>query len=188
MGGPSLGYTCMYQGISTRQDQAQLVLALRGCGSKPRVVAAPALLQTFVAGPPLQTIVADLCVEYCSLQAACRGGVCRRTPPSVTNLCREMAAQACYTANVLIRWHMAVSINSGVLFLGLSIIRALLFGVLIRASDFLETSTCIHKIFMKLYYGRYLGHEGGTPYHNFWGVCIHHKDTLSFGSHRHLDN
>ena len=37
---------------------------------------------------------------YSSLQGACRGGVCRRTPPSVTNLCREMAAQACYKANV----------------------------------------------------------------------------------------
>ena len=49
----------------------------------------------------LQTLVADLCVEYCSLQGACRGGVCRRTPPSVTNLCREMAAQACYQANVV---------------------------------------------------------------------------------------
>ena len=58
------------------------------------------LLQTFVAGPLLQTFVADLCVEYCSLQGACRAGVCRRTPPSVTNLCRNMAAQACYTANV----------------------------------------------------------------------------------------
>ena len=61
---------------------------------------APPLLQTFVAGPLLQTLVADLCAEYCSLQGACRGGVCRRTPPSVTNLCREMAAQACYKANV----------------------------------------------------------------------------------------
>ena len=60
----------------------------------------PLLLQTFVAGPLLQTLVADLCVEYCSLQGACRGGVCRRTPPSGTNLCREMAAQACYKANV----------------------------------------------------------------------------------------
>ena len=60
----------------------------------------PALLQTFAPGPLLQTLVADLCVEYCSLQGACRGGVCRRTPPSVTNFCREMAAQACYEANV----------------------------------------------------------------------------------------
>ena len=60
----------------------------------------PPLLQTFVAGSLLQTLVADLCVEYCSLQGACRGGVCRRTPPSVTNLCCEMAAQACCKANV----------------------------------------------------------------------------------------
>ena len=57
-------------------------------------------LPPFVAGPLLQTLVADLCVEYCSLQEACRGGVCRRTPPSVTNVCREMAAQACYKAKV----------------------------------------------------------------------------------------
>ena len=62
--------------------------------------APPPLLQTFVAGPLLQTLVADLCVEYCSLQGACRRGVCRRTPVSVTNLCREMAAQACYKAYV----------------------------------------------------------------------------------------
>ena len=61
---------------------------------------APPLLQTFVAGPLLQTLVADLWVEYCSLQGACRGRVCSRTPPSVTNLCREMAALACYKANV----------------------------------------------------------------------------------------
>ena len=60
----------------------------------------PPLLQTFVAGPLLQTLVAALCVEYCSLQGACRGGVCRGTPLSVTNLCCEMAAQACYKANV----------------------------------------------------------------------------------------
>ena len=52
------------------------------------------------APPLLQTLVADLCVEYCSLQGACRGGVCRRTPPSVTNRGREIAAQACYKANV----------------------------------------------------------------------------------------
>ena len=49
----------------------------------------PPVLQTFVAGPLLQTLVADLCVEYCSLQGACSGGVWR-----------EMAAQACYKANV----------------------------------------------------------------------------------------
>ena len=62
--------------------------------------APPPLLQTFVAGPLLEALVADLCVEYCSLQGACRGGVCRRRPLSVANLCREMAAQACYKANV----------------------------------------------------------------------------------------
>ena len=78
-----------------------IYICIYGCGSKPVLSRAPpALLQTFVAGPLLQTLVADLCVEYCSLQGACRGGVCRRTPPSVTNLCREMATQACYKANV----------------------------------------------------------------------------------------
>ena len=30
------------------------------------------LLQTFVAGPLVQTLVVGLCVEYCSLQQACR--------------------------------------------------------------------------------------------------------------------
>ena len=62
--------------------------------------AAPPLLQTFVAGPLLRTLVTDLCVEYYSLQGACRGRVCRRTPAFVTNLCREMTAQTCYKANV----------------------------------------------------------------------------------------
>ena len=61
---------------------------------------APRLLQTFVASPCYKPLSPDLFVEYCSLQGACRGGVCRRTPPSVTSLCREMAAQACYKANV----------------------------------------------------------------------------------------
>ena len=75
-------------------------VCIDGCGSKPVLLRAPPLLQTFVAGSLLQTLVADLCVEYCSLQGACCGGVCRRTPLSVTNLCREMAAQACYKANV----------------------------------------------------------------------------------------
>ena len=56
---------------------------IHGCGSKLWLSrGAPPLLQTFVAGPLLQTLVADLCVEYCSLQGACRGGVCRRTPPN----------------------------------------------------------------------------------------------------------
>ena len=74
---------------------------IHGCGSQPVLSrGSPPLLQTFVAGPLLQTLVADLCVEYCSLQGACRGGVCRGTPLSVTILCRKMAAQACYKANV----------------------------------------------------------------------------------------
>ena len=71
-----------------------------GCGLKPVLSRGPLLFQAFVASPLLQILVADLCVECCSLQGPCRGGVCRRTPPSVTNLCREKAAQACYKANV----------------------------------------------------------------------------------------
>ena len=47
---------------------------------KTRVVAGLPLLQTFVAGPLLQTLVADLCVEYCSLQGACRGGFVAEHP------------------------------------------------------------------------------------------------------------
>ena len=38
--------------------------------------APPSLLQTFVAGPLLQTLVVDLCVEYCSLQGAQNTPVC----------------------------------------------------------------------------------------------------------------
>ena len=64
------------------------------------VVGPPSSVTNLCRGPLLQTLVADLCVEYCSLQGACRGGACRRTRPSVTNLCREIAAQACYKANV----------------------------------------------------------------------------------------
>ena len=82
-------YTIPCQGLLTRAHMA--VDQNPCCRGAP-----PPLSQTFVAGPLLQTLVEDLCVEYCSLQGACRGGVCRKTPPSVTNLCREMAAQSCY--------------------------------------------------------------------------------------------
>ena len=70
------------------------------CGSKTRVVAGPPPVTNLCREPSVTNLVADLCVEYRSLQGACRGGVCRRTPPSVANLCRDMAAQACYKANV----------------------------------------------------------------------------------------
>ena len=39
------------------------------------------LLQTFVAGPLSQTFVAGLCVEYCSLQQACRREGLSQDPP-----------------------------------------------------------------------------------------------------------
>ena len=70
--------------------------------------APPLLLQTFVAGPLLQTLVADLCVEYCSLQGACRGGVCRRTPPSATNLCREWPPKPVTRPMFLIHCHISI--------------------------------------------------------------------------------
>ena len=86
-------YVCIYRYVWYEN--------IYGCGSKPvSSRGSPPLLQAFVAGALLQTLVADLCVQYCSLQGACRGRVCRRTPPSVTNLCLKMAAQACYKANV----------------------------------------------------------------------------------------
>ena len=97
---PIFIYTCMYIYIHT-YNYNQYTYIYIYIWIKTLVVAGPpSLLQTFVAGPLLQTLVADLCVEYRSLQGACREGVCRRTPPSVTNLCREMAAQVCYKANV----------------------------------------------------------------------------------------
>ena len=52
----------------------------------------PPSVTNLCRGPLLQTLVADLCVDDCSLQGACRGA---------TFFCREMAAQACYKANVL---------------------------------------------------------------------------------------
>ena len=64
----------------------------------------------FVAGlPPSVTnlcrgpSVTNPCGPLCRVLWSARGlsrGVCRRTPLSVTNLFREMAAQACYKANV----------------------------------------------------------------------------------------
>ena len=92
--GPFVCFTPLARRLGT------LARRIFGCGSNPCCRGPPPLLQTFVAGPLFQTLVADLCVEYCSLQGPCRGGACRRTPPSVTNLCREMAAQARYNANV----------------------------------------------------------------------------------------
>ena len=41
----------------------------------------PRLLHTFVASPLLQTLVAGLCVEYCSLQQACRREGLSQDPP-----------------------------------------------------------------------------------------------------------
>ena len=84
--------------VSTKlpSSNQQLYLDLYDCGSKPVLSRPPLCYKPLSrAGPLLQTLVADLCVEYCS-----RPGACRRTPPSVTNPCRDMAGQACYKANV----------------------------------------------------------------------------------------
>ena len=108
----------------------------------------PPLLQTFVAGPLLQTLVADLCAEYCSLQGACRGGVCRRTPPSVTNLCRERAAQACYKANVFdslpIRGLLRGAVHQRGLIVKLLVDRSDLACRRLRACCFRHTHTHLH--------------------------------------------
>ena len=75
------------------------------------------LLQAFVAAGCFKPFVADfsrLIIMNILLRGSalflrvCRGEVCRSTPPSVTNLCREMAAQACYKPNVLIRYHICI--------------------------------------------------------------------------------
>ena len=51
---------------------------------------------------PLPPSVTSLCTASCfkPFAAFCRGGVCRRTPLSATNLCRKMAVQACYKPNL----------------------------------------------------------------------------------------
>ena len=49
-------YLCLYMAVSRKRGLSQT----------------PPLLQTFVAGFLLQTLVAGLCVEYCSLQQASR--------------------------------------------------------------------------------------------------------------------
>ena len=55
-----------------------------GSASKWGFVAVPhPLLQTFVAGPLLQTLVAGLCVEYRSLQQACRREGLSHDPPNL---------------------------------------------------------------------------------------------------------
>ena len=71
-------------------------------GSKPRVVAgppSPPLLQAFVAASRSKPFVADfsrLQLNILPQGSALFFGVCRRRAPSVTSLCREMVARACY--------------------------------------------------------------------------------------------
>ena len=81
--------TCVYTRIYTY-----------GSGSKPCVVAGP--LPPLCYEPLSRPAVTNpLSRIFCGNAAlcfggVCRGGVCRKTPRSVTNLCREMAAEACY--------------------------------------------------------------------------------------------
>ena len=63
------------------------------CGSSP-------LLQAFVGAGYCKPVLNILPQRGVAFWEVCREGVCRRTPPSVTNLCRDMAAQACYKPNV----------------------------------------------------------------------------------------
>ena len=75
---------------------------ISSCGSNPHVVAAPSppLLQAFVLAGCFKPFVVDfsrLCLNIFVQGSALflgvyRGGVCRKTPPSVTNLCGEMPA------------------------------------------------------------------------------------------------
>ena len=79
-------------------------ICIYGCGSKAHVVAGhpcyKPLSRLAVSKPVSNPLHIALRYRFVFL-GICRGGVCRRTTLSVTNLCCEMAAQACYTPNVL---------------------------------------------------------------------------------------
>ena len=68
----------------------------------------PPLLQTFVAGPLFQNLVAGSCVEYCSLQSACRReGLSQDSPILLArSLVAKRAARACCTRMVWGRYEV----------------------------------------------------------------------------------
>ena len=68
----------------------------------------PPMLQTFVAGPLLQTLVADLCVEYCSLQGACRGGFVAEQPHLLQTFVAKWPPKPVTRPMFLIRCHISV--------------------------------------------------------------------------------
>ena len=77
----------------------------RGLLRSPR----PPLFHAFVAGLLLQTLVAGLCVQYCSLQfRLVAGRVCRKTPRFCYKPCRKKATRACYKPGILGRCHIGI--------------------------------------------------------------------------------
>ena len=73
-----------------------------GCESKPRVVTGPPTTPCYI--PLSRPVVTYLCREclaqVCPTKEPCRKGACRKPGDSVTNLCRGMAAEACYKPRV----------------------------------------------------------------------------------------
>ena len=70
---------------------------LFGSTSKEGFVAVPPLLlQTLVAGPLLQNLVAGLSVEYVVFNRHVAGSACRKTHRFCYKPCRKKAARACY--------------------------------------------------------------------------------------------
>ena len=65
---------------------------------------APPVFQAFVAAGCFLTLCADFSRRWLNILpqgSALLLEACRRTPPSATHLCREMAAQACCKPNVV---------------------------------------------------------------------------------------
>ena len=74
----------------------------------------PLLLQTFVAGHLLQTLVAGLCVEYCSLQQACRKEGLSQDPPILLQGLSQKGRRGLLQARcVLRRCHIYIYIYIG---------------------------------------------------------------------------
>ena len=69
----------------------------------------PPLLQTFVAGPLLQTLVADHCVEYGSLQGACRGGFVAEDPRLLQTFVAKWPYKPATRPMFFIRCHIAIA-------------------------------------------------------------------------------
>ena len=89
-------------------------ISVNGCGSKQGFVAVrPPLFQTFVVGALLQTLVAVLCVEYCSLQQACRRAGFSQHPNSVASLVAKRPPGPVTSPIFLSRCHMSIHKREG---------------------------------------------------------------------------